>query len=124
VVIRALLAALLLPGLAWAQRGGCGYGMGLDGLRGADAALAEGSTAGALSIGRAAGAAVAAPLREAATRFTGCGCPRLAEFAAEAAALADQAQSEASLGRVRQMLDRARFSVAQARERAGRQGCS
>ncbi len=114
------LLACMIP--VRAQRAGCGLGLALERLAEADRRLAEPPTA--LVAGRAAGAEAGSQLQAAATGLAGCGCRRAAASATEAAGLAEQAGAEASLGRLRAALDRARFSVGLVRERLGRQGCS
>jgi hypothetical protein len=117
----ALLALLAAPP-ALAQRGGCGLGAGLDALREAERGLAV--PPASLTAGREEAAAMAARLHGAAASLAGCGCRQAALHAAEAAGLAEQAGSEASLERLRRSLDRARFSAGLARGRLDRQGCS
>ncbi|MCB4820866.1 hypothetical protein [Roseicella aerolata] len=119
-----VLALLLLAAPAMAQAPRCGFGLGLEGLRGADRHLRAGSAAEGLLAGREAADAAAAALTEAAARLAGCGCPLAAEQVREAAGLAEQARSEAGPDRLRRTLDRARFSLGQARERLDRRGCS
>jgi hypothetical protein len=113
---------LLLATPAQAQRGGCGLGLGLQGLDSAEHRLA--TPAASLLEARDLASAVAAELYAAARQLAGCGCRRLAEQAEEAARTAEQAASESSVIALRRSLDRARFSVELARQRAGRDGCS
>ena len=122
-MIRRIALALLLAAPASAQVPRCGFGLGLEALRGADRQLQAGLATEDLLPGRAAAEAAAASLAEAAGRFAGCGCPRAAELAHEAAGLAEQARSEASPDRLRRALDRARFSLGLARDRLDRRGC-
>ncbi|MDO9709161.1 hypothetical protein [Paracraurococcus lichenis] len=123
-MIPALLAALLLALPAAAQAPRCGFGLGLEALRGAERQVQAGLAAGDLPAGRAAAEAAAASLEEAATRLGGCGCAQAAGFAREAQGLAEQARSEAVPERIARALDRARFSLGLARERLERRGCS
>ena len=121
--MRPLLALLLLlASPAWAQRGGCGLGEGLAGLASAEEMLAAPSPG--LEAGRDQAAQASAGLYQAQATLLRCGCRRLAEPVAEAAGLADQARSQASMADLRRSLDRARFSLRLAREKAGRDGCS
>ena len=123
--VRPLLALLLLlAGPAAAQRGGCGMGLGLDALRGAERSLRAGATAGSLSAGREAGAAAADRLAEAAGLLGGCGCLQVTGHLRDAAGLAEESRAEASLDRLRRTLDRSLFSARLARDRLDRQGCS
>lgn len=119
-----VLLALLVALPARAQRSHCGLGLGLEGLAAADRMLAEAADAPSLIAGREAAGAIAARLREAADRLSGCGCHQAAAGTAEAAGLADQASSEASLTRLRARLERARFSLDLVRNRLDRSGCS
>jgi hypothetical protein len=119
-----LVILLLLAGPAAAQRSGCGMGLGLDALRGAEGVLRAGVAAPSLLEGRAAAAEAAQSLGEAAGRLGGCGCGEAAGHAQEAAALAEAARGADSLDGVRRGLDRARFSARLARERLDRRGCS
>lgn len=121
---RLVLLLLLAAVPAAAQRGGCGFGLGLDALRGADQPLRAGADAGSLLAGREAAAAAADRLAEAVTRLEGCGCGQAAGHVRDAAGLAEEARGAASLDRIRHGLDRARFSTRLARERMDRQGCS
>ncbi len=105
-----------------AQRGGCGLGLGLAALAEAEHLLAAPSPG--LEAGRDQAAQASAQLHEARLSLQGCGCRRVAEQAGEAAGLAEQARSQASVADLRRSLDRARFSLRLARERAGRDGCS
>jgi hypothetical protein len=122
-VIRATALALLLTSTAWAQTPRCGFGLGLEALRGADRQLRAGIAAEELLAGRDAAEAAAAALAGATGRLAGCGCPQAAELAREAGGLAEQARSEASPDRIRRALDRARFSLGLAREWLDRRGC-
>ena len=117
-----VLAFLVPPALA--QRSRCGFGAALEAVRAADRVLAGGARLDSLAAGREAAASATERLREAAMVFVGCGCRRAAPEAAEAAAIAEQAVSEASVARIRAMLDRARFSLGLLRERLGRSGCA
>ncbi len=123
-MIRLLLALLLAATPAAAQRGGCGFGLGLDALRTAGSALRDGMAAGSMAAGRAAAEAAAGQLADAATRLDGCGCDQAAGHARDAARLAEEAGAAASLDHIRRTLDRAGFSAGLARERLERQGCS
>ncbi len=116
-----LFALWLLAAPAQAQRGGCGLVAALGVLDSTDQALAQPpqSLAGARALATTAGA----DLHQAATSLRGCGCPALAEQATEAAALAEQGMAAASVTEASRTLDRARFSLRLARERAGREGC-
>jgi hypothetical protein len=106
---------------AWAQRGGCGLGNGLHGLEAAERSLAVSMTS--LPEGRDQAAQASGQLHEATRWLSGCGCRRLAEQAQEAAGIAEQGMSESSIAALRRTLDRARFSLSLARERAEREGC-
>lgn len=117
------LAAPPLAGPALAQAPRCGFGLGLEALRGADRELSAGIAAGDLLPGRDAAEAAAAALTEATARLAGCGCAQAAELARDAAGLAEQARSEASTDRIRTTLARARFSLGRARDRLDRRGC-
>ena len=122
-MIRRLALALLLAGPAAAQAPRCGFGQGLEAMRGADRQLQAGVAAADLMPGRDAAEAAAAALAEAAGRFEGCGCHQAAELTREAAGLAEQARSEASTDRLGRALARARFSLGLARDRLDRRGC-
>jgi hypothetical protein len=117
-------ALLLLAGPAQAQLPRCGFGLGLEALRGADRQLQAGVAAAELLPGRDAAEAAAAALAEAARRFEGCGCGQATELTREAAGLAEQARSAASAERLRRTLDRARFSLGMALDRLDRRGCA
>lgn len=119
---RLAAGALLLAGPAPAQRPGCGFGLGLEALRAAEAALRP--EPASLAAGRAAGGVAADQLRAAAARLAGCGCPRAAEQAGEAAGIAEETRAEAGRERLRRLLDRAGFAAGEARARLDRQGCS
>ncbi|WP_043337494.1 hypothetical protein [Belnapia moabensis] len=119
-----ILLVLLLAGPAAAQRGGCGMGLGLEALRGAEEALRAGAEAPSLLAGREAAGQAADRLAEAAGRLAGCGCARAAGEAQEAAGLAEGLRGAAELAGIRRGMDRARFSARLARERLDRQGCS
>ncbi len=119
-----LVLLLVLAGPAAAQRSGCGMGLGLEALRGAEAALRAGVAAPSLLGGRAAAAEAAGALREAAGRLGQCGCGQAAGHAQEAEGLAEAARAGDSLDAVRRGLDRAQFSARLARERLDRRGCS
>ena len=90
-MIRRIALALLLAAPAAAQAPRCGFGLGLEALRGADRQLQAGVAAADLLAGRDAAEAAAAALAEAAGRFEGCGCRQAAELVREAAGLAEQA---------------------------------
>jgi hypothetical protein len=118
----ALVASLpCLPAVA--QRAGCGFGAGLEGMRAAARALAE-PPRPSLVAGRDLAGATATRLREAAAVLDGCGCRQAAAGVGEAAALSEEAQAQSSLDGLRRLLDRAGFSLRLARERLDRQGCS
>lgn len=119
-----LIVLLLLASPVAAQRSGCGMGMGLDALRTAERALRDGAGAGSLSAGREAGGSAADRLTEAAATLGGCGCRQVAGHLQEAAGIAEEVRAEASLERLRRLLDRAGFSLRLAQQRLGRQGCS
>ena len=122
-MIRRIALALLLAVPAAAQTPRCGFGLGLEALRGADRQLQAGIAAADLLPGREAAEAAAATLAEAAGRFEGCGCRGAAELVREAAGLAEQARSEAGTDRLSRTLARARFSLGLARDRLDRRGC-
>lgn len=123
-MIPAVLVFLVLAMPVQAQRSGCGMGAGLEALRAAERPLREGMGAGSLSAGRDLGGVAADRLTEAAVRLEGCGCRQVAEHLREAAGLAEEVRAEASLERLRRVLDRAAFSAGLARERLDRRGCS
>ena len=121
---RALILLALAP-LLLAQSGlpraRCDYGLGV-------AALAEGRRLlarppASIEDGRARGEAAMSRLRGAVPVFLGCGCPRLAEFTAEAAGLAAQLPSEASMGRLVQGFEQTRLRIEIAQQQMERQGC-
>ncbi|MFC7473046.1 hypothetical protein ACFQS7_01680 [Dankookia sp. GCM10030260] len=122
-MIRRIALALLLAAPALAQSPRCGFGLGLEALRGAERPLQAGIAAADLLPGRDAAEAAAAALAEAAGRFEGCGCRQAAELVREATGLAEQARSETGLDRLRRVLERARFSAGRARDGLGRRGC-
>jgi hypothetical protein len=122
-MIRRIALALLLAAPAAAQAPRCGFGLGLEALRGADRQLQAGVAAADLLPGRDAAEAAAAALAEAAGRFEGCGCRQAAELVREAAGLAEEARSEASPDRLGRALARARFSLGLARDQLDRRGC-
>ena len=115
-------ATALLGPAAMAQRGGCGLGAGLEGMRAAARALAE-PPRPSLVAGRELADATAARLREAAAVLEGCGCRQAAAGLGEAAGLAEEARAEAGLDGLRRRLDRAGFSLRLVQERLDRQGC-
>ncbi|MBL6454975.1 hypothetical protein JMJ55_06545 [Belnapia sp. T6] len=119
-----LLILLLAAMPAAAQRGGCGLGLGIEALRGAEAPLRAGAEAPSLLAGREAAGQAADRLTEAAAWLTGCRCAQAAGQAREAAGLAEELRGAAELERIRRGMDRARFSARLARERLDRQGCS
>ncbi len=119
-----LALLLLLAGPAAAQRSGCGMGLVLEALRGAEGTLRAGVAAPSLLEGRAAAAQAAEALGEAAGRLGGCGCGQAAGHAQEAAGLAEAARGGDSLEGIRRGLERAQFSARLARERLDRRGCS
>lgn len=121
---RALMLLVLSP-LLMAQSGvplpRCDFGAGTQALR-------EGARLTAMPIpglleGRARGEAVSGRLRAAVPIFLGCGCPRLAEFTAEAAGLAASLPAEASMARLSATMEQTRFRIALAEQHLGRQGC-
>jgi hypothetical protein len=121
--VTALLALLLaLAGPALAQRGGCGLGLGLQAMAGADQLLAAEVTG--LAAGREQAGAAVASLAEAAARLQGCGCRRVADQVAEAGGIAESARAAAEVPALRRTLERARHALGLARERAGRDGCA
>jgi hypothetical protein len=122
-MIRRVALALLLAAPAAAQAPRCGFGLGLEALRGADRQLQAGVAAADLLPGRDAAEAAASALAEAAGRFEGCGCRQAAELVREAAGLAEEARSEASPDRLGRALARARFSLGLARDQLDRRGC-
>jgi len=119
----ALPVLLLLATPALAQRPGCGFGLGLAALRQAGSGLEAAARAASLLTGLDTAAAVAPVLADATSRLAGCGCARAAAEAGDAAGLAEQARSEATLDRLRATLDRARFFVSRARHRLDTRGC-
>ena len=123
-MIPAFLLILLVAMPAQAQRSGCGMGLGLEALRVAERPLRDGLAAGSLSAGRMLGGAAADRLAEAAAQLEGCGCRQVAAHLRDAAGLAEEVRAEASLERLRRVLDRAAFSAGLARERLDRHGCS
>lgn len=123
-MIPALLLFLLMAMPAQAQRSGCGMGLGLEALRAAERPLREGMSAGSISAGRTLGGTAADRLADAAAQLEGCGCRQVAGHLRDAAGLAEEVRAEASLDRLRRVLDRADFSAGLARERLDRRGCS
>ncbi len=119
-----LLILLLAAVPAAAQRSGCGMGLGLEAMRGAEAPLRAGATATSLLAGREAARQAAGQLAEASRHLAGCGCRQAAEHLGEAARLAEEGEGAAEVERIRRGLDRAGFSARLARERLDRQGCS
>lgn len=117
----ALLLLLLGPPAAQAQQPACGYGLGLQALASADADLTP--LPGSLSEGRAQANRASRALATAHRQLLGCGCPRLAEAARDASALAELALSEAGVPALRLRLDRAHLAIEDTRRAAGRQGC-
>lgn len=99
----------------------CAYGEGLSALREVERQSAL--PVPGVSQGRARGEEVVATLAGAATTFTGCGCPRLAELTREAVLVAQSAPSEASVARLNQVFSQIRFRTQLAREQSERQGC-
>jgi hypothetical protein len=116
------LLVLVLAAPAWAQRGGCGLGLGLQAMTRADQVLAA-EPAG-LGAGREQAVAAVAALSEARERLLGCGCRRVAEQVAEASGIAEAARSTADVPGLRRGLERARYALGLARERVGREGCA
>jgi hypothetical protein len=121
---RALILLALSP-LLVAQSGvphaRCDFGAGAEALR--EAARLTAQPISGLLEGRARGEVVAARLRGAVPVFLGCGCPRLAEFTAEAAGLAAALPGEASMARLVATMEQARFRISLAEQHLGRQGC-
>jgi hypothetical protein len=121
-----VLAALLgVPQPAAAQRSRCGFGAALEALRDAGETLAAAAAAPAsLADGRERASLAAGRLRRGEEGLAGCGCRRAAAEAAEAATLAEQALSEASVRDLAATLGHARFRLSLVRERLGREGCA
>jgi hypothetical protein len=99
----------------------CGFGEGL-------AALREVAREAALPVpgileGRARGEAMLRALSGAATTFTGCGCPRLAELTREAERVGQSAPSEASIARLSAVFGQVAFRTQLARQHAEREAC-
>lgn len=120
VLILTAVAPLLMAqgGL---PRAYCGYGEGLTALREVERDAA--SPMAGVSQGRARGEAAVAALGSAASTFTGCGCPQLAELTREAMLVAQSAPSEASVARLSHVFEQIRFRTRLAREHAERAGC-
>jgi hypothetical protein len=121
---RALILLALSPMLmaqSGIPRAQCGFTEGRDALREAEQ-LARRAPAD-LFEGRARGEPLTTLLRGAVTTFLGCDCPQLAERVAEAAGLAAQLPSEASMARMVQGYDALRLRISLARERMERQAC-
>jgi len=118
LAVSPLLMAQAEPRLPRAR---CDFGLGLTQLADVerDAALPPSS----LAEGRARGDGAVSQLRSAARVFLGCGCPRLAELTSEAASVASDAPSEASVARILQVMEQLRFRMQLVREQAERQGC-
>lgn len=114
-----ILLALATP--AAAQRPFCDFSTGVNALRDAQTRLAAPVTG--LVSGREAGLAIAETLDTARERFTGCGCPRLAEQVNEAARLAEQAGYEASAARISNTFSQAGFRARLARQALDGTGC-
>lgn len=102
-------------------RARCDYGAGVAALRESRALLAR--PPASIEAGRARGEEATSRLRGAVAIFLGCGCPRLAEFTAEAAGLAAQLPSEASMGRLVQGFEQTRLRIEFAQAQMERQGC-
>jgi len=120
---RALILVALAP-LLMAQglpRPLCGFGAGLSHLREVERDTAQPVTG--VTEGRARGERMLASLNGAFSTFRDCGCPRLAELAAEAATVAQSGPSEASVSRLTQVFSQIRFRTQLAREQSERQGC-
>jgi hypothetical protein len=117
-----LAVLLVVAAPAWAQRGGCGLGLGLQAMAQADQVLAA-EVAG-LGAGREQAASAVQALGEAQARLLGCGCRRVADQVAEAGGIAEATRSSADVPALRRGVDRARYALGLARERVGRDGCS
>lgn len=115
-----LLMAQASPG-GGLPRPFCDFGQGLSHLREVEREAAL--PVPGITEGRARGEAAVAALESAASLFTGCGCPRLAEVTREARLVAQSAPSEASVARLTQVFGQIRFRAQLAREQYERQGC-
>jgi len=118
LILLALAPLLLAQGL---PRPLCGYGEGLSDLRDVERVAMRPVTG--VTEGRQRGEHVLAGLTSAFATFRDCGCPRLAELAAEAATVAQSAPSEASVSRLIQVFSQIRFRTQLAREQSEHQGC-
>ena len=67
---------------------------------------------------------LAAALPGAQGRLRGCGCHQLADQAGEAGGIAEGARAAADVPALLRTLERARYALRLARDRAGREGCS
>ena len=122
--MRNLLILLATAPLLMAQglpRPYCGYGEGLAALR--DVAREAALPVPGIVEGRARGEALVSTLSGAATTFTTCGCPRLAELTREALRVAQSAPSEASIARLSQVFGQVGFRTQLARDQSERAGC-
>lgn len=117
----AAITVLALP--AAAQRSRCGFGSALEALRQAGTTLAAASAPTSLADGRNRAGEAAAQLRSGEEGLARCACHRAAAEASDAAMLAEQALSEASVPALAAALRQARFRLALAQQRLGREGC-
>jgi len=118
LIVMALAPLLMAQGL---PRPLCGFGEGLSHLREVERDAAQ--PVSGVAEGRARSERMLAKLTRAFSTFRDCGCPRLAELAAEAATVAQSGPSEASVSRLTQVFSQIRFRTQLAREQSERQGC-
>jgi hypothetical protein len=121
LILLALLAAPPALAQSGLPRARCDFGAGVAALRESRALLAR--PPASIEDGRARGEDATSRLRGAVPVFLGCGCQRLAEFTAEAAGLAAQLPSEASMGRLIQGFEQTRLRIELAQQQMERQGC-